>query len=156
MVEAHMRTPRFLTAALLVLTACGGDGLLASTRFVRDLRAALARWESSGIDSYELTVRRLCECNLVAPVRVTVDDGAVVSRIIVSTGDPVPASLVQYYPDVPGLFAIIEHAHANGADGLRFEFHPSYGFPTAINIDWAQNAVDDEVGYRMEDFAPLP
>jgi hypothetical protein len=150
-----MRTRRFLTA-LLVLTACGGDGFLASTRFFPDVRAARARWESSGIDSYAMTVRRLCFCGFVEPVRVTVDDGVIISRIIVSSGDPVPGSLAQHYPDVPGLFAIIEHAFADGADGLRFEFHPSYGFPTAIAIDWARDAVDDEVTYRAEDFASLP
>lgn len=151
-----MRIRRFLTAALLVLTACGADGFLASLRFVQTLQAARARWESSGIDSYAMTVRRLCFCGFVEPVRVTVDGGAVVSRTIVSTGDPVPASLVQYYPDIPGLFAIIEHARANGADGLRFEFHPSYGYPVAINIDWAQNAADDEVTYRTESFTISP
>ena len=151
-----MRTRRFLTA-LLVLTACGGDGFLASTRFAFDLRAARARWESAGVDSYEMTVRRLCECTLGwEPVRVTVDDGEVVSRIVLSSGDPVPGSLAQYYPDVPGLFAIIEQAFADGADGLRFEFHPSYGFPAAIAIDWVRDLVDDEVTYRAEDFASLP
>lgn len=151
-----MRTRPFLAAALLGLSACGGDGLFTSTRLVHNVRAARARWESSGISSYAMTVRRLCFCGFVEPVRVTVDDGVVVSRIVVSTGDPVPASLVQYYPDVPGLFAIIEHAGANGADGLRFEFHPSYGFPTAINVDWAENTADDEVSYRTETFTIIP
>jgi hypothetical protein len=111
-----MRQRTFLAAALLVLTACG-DGFLAGTRFVTSLRAARARWASSGIDSYELTVRRLCFCGFVEPVRVKVVDGAIVSRTIVSTGEPVPAMYASAYPDVPGLFAIVEEA-ANEADDL--------------------------------------
>lgn len=149
-----MRQRTFLAAALLVLTACG-DGFLATTRLVTSLRAARARWESSGIDSYELTVRRLCFCGFVEPVRVKVVDGAIVSRTIVSTGEPVPAIYASAYPDVPGLFAIVEEA-ANAADDLSTEFDASYGYPTEITIDWAENAVDDEVAYLAETFTITP
>ena len=138
-----MRQRTFLAAALLVLTACG-DGFLASTRLVTSLRAARARWESSGIDSYELTVRRLCFCGFVEPVRIKVVDGVIVSRTIVPTGEPVPEMYASAYPDVPGLFAIVEEA-ANEADELNTEFDATYGYPTDISIDWIENAVDDEM-----------
>lgn len=144
----------FLAAALLVLTACG-DGFLASTRFVTSLRAARARWASSGIDSYELTVRRLCFCGFVEPVRVKVVNGAIVSRTVVTTGEPVPELFASYYPDVPGLFAIVEEA-ANEADDLDTEFDPNYGYPAEISIDWWENAVDDEVVYLAETFTITP
>jgi hypothetical protein len=141
----------FLAAALLVLTACG-DGFLASTRFVTSLRAARARWERSGIESYELTVRRLCFCGFVEPVRVK---GVLVSRTNVSTGEPVPAMYASYFPDVPGLFAIVEQA-ANDADDLDTEFDATYGYPVEISIDWIENAVDDEVVYLAETFTITP
>lgn len=144
----------FLAAALLVLTACG-DGLLASTRLVTSLRAARARWESRGIDSYELTVRRLCFCGFVEPVRVKVADGAIVSRTVVSTGEPVPTLYASYYPDVPGLFAIVEEA-AKDADEVDTQFDATYGYPTEISIDWMENAVDDEVTYLAETFTITP
>ena len=149
-----MRQRTFLAAALLILTACG-DGFLASTRVVTSLRAARARWASSGIDSYELTVRRLCFCGFVEPVRVKVVDGAIVSRTIVSTGEPVPELYASAYPDVPGLFAIVEEA-ANEADDLLIEFDASYGYPVEISIDWIENAVDDEVAYLAETFTITP
>lgn len=141
-----------LAIALLGLAACG-DGFLVSSRFDGTLRMARARWENSGVDSYEMTVRRLCFCGFVEPVRVTVAVGVIVSRIVVPTGDPLPTEYAPYYPDVPGLFAIIEQARANGADNLATEFDASYGFPTKIDIDWIENAVDDEVAYRTEGFA---
>lgn len=144
-----------LAIALFVVAACG-DGFLVSSRFDATLRMARARWENSGVDSYEMTLRRLCFCGFVEPVRVTVADGVVVSRIVLRTGDPLPTEYAPYYPDVPGLFAIIEHARATGADDLATEFDASYGFPAEIDIDWIENAVDDEVAYRTEGFAVRP
>ena len=149
-----MRRRTSIVVALFILVACG-DGLPVSTRLVLNLHAAHARWESRGTDSYEITVRRVCFCGFVEPVRVKVVDGTIVSRTVVSTGDPVPTLEASQYPDIPGLFAIVEEA-ATQADKLHTEFDATYGFPTIISIDWIENAVDDEVGYVMEDFVALP
>ena len=149
-----MRSRFSLVLVLLVLAACG-DGYLVGTRFDATLRWARARWANAHVDSYAITVHRLCFCTLVEPVRVTVRDGVVVSRVIVATGAALPAQLVPYYPDVPGLFAVIDQARAS-ADDLETQFDENYGFPSTIDIDWNENAVDDEVTYRMEGFAPLP
>lgn len=149
-----MRLRTSFTIALLTLVACG-DGLPVSTGFVLTLRAARARWQSSGIDSYEMTVRRVCYCGFVDPVRITVENGVVVSRTFASTGAPLPATYGDLYPDVPGLFAIVEHA-ATDADDLETTFDATYGFPSEISIDWEKNAVDDEVTYRTETFTITP
>src|SRR5688500_8352907 len=152
--KARMRTRRFLTA-LLVLTACGGDGFLASTRFAFDLRSARAPRESAGVDSYEMTVRRLCFCVLTGPVRIVVEDGVVVSRMVMTTGQPLATGQAEYYPDVPGLFAIVDEAMAE-ADDVDTAFDATYGFPSLINVDWAADHVDDEVTYRTEGFTARP
>jgi hypothetical protein len=149
-----MRRYLTVTATLLVLAGCG-DGSPTGTRFGLTLHAARARWESTGVDSYQITVRRLCFCGFVEPVRVTVEDGVVVSRTGVGTGDPVPAIYAEYFPDVPGLFAIVEEA-AQDADDLDTEFDATYGFPAVISIDWAYNWADDEIVYRTEAFAATP
>ena len=143
-----------LVIALLVLAACGDGSIVGSSDVT--LRLARARWESSGADSYEMTVRRICFCVFTEPVRITVRDGVIVSRIIVLTEDPLPAQYAASYPDVPGLFAVIEHARANGADAVDTAFDESYGFPTEIWIDWKKGSADDEVAYRTEGFAVLP
>ncbi len=149
-----MRQRTFLAAGLLVLAACG-DGNPVGTQLILSLRAAHARWQSSGIDSYEITVRRACFCGFIDPVRVRVVDGAIVSRTVVATGEPVPASYAELIPDVRGLFAIVEEA-AIDADDLDTRFDPVYGFPAEIAIDWDEVAVDDEVVYVAEGFTPLP
>ena len=144
----------FLAAALLMSGACG-EGDPVGTGFVLSLRAAQARWESSGIESYEITVRRLCFCGFVEPVRVRVVDGAIVSRTVVPSGDPVPVTYAGHIPHVPGLFAIVQEA-AVAADELEASFHAVYGFPTEISIDGDEVAVDDEVVFRVEAFTPIP
>jgi hypothetical protein len=149
-----MRFRTSLTIALLTLVACG-DGLPVSTGFVLTLRAARARWQSSGIVSYELTVRRICYCGFVEPVRVKVENRVVVSRTVASTGEPLSAVYAELYPDVPGLFAIVERA-ASDADDLDTTFDATYGFPSKISIDWDEIMVDDEVIYRTEAFTITP
>ena len=149
-----MRPRTFLTAALLMLAACG-NGDPVGTGFVLSLRAAQARWEISGIESYEITVRRLCFCGFVEPVRVRVVDGTIVSRTVVSSGEPVPHSYAVHIPHVPGLFAIVEEA-AVAADDLDASFDAVYGFPTEISIDGDEVAVDDELVFLAEAFTPIP
>ena len=139
--------------ATLLLAACS-DTHPVGTQLLLSLRAAHARWESRGIDSYELTVRRVCYCAFVDPVRVRVVDGSIVSWTVVPTGEPAPAILAERIPDVPGLFAIVKEA-AVEADDLDTRFDPVYGFPTEISIDWDEAAVDDEVVYLAEAFTPL-
>ena len=149
-----MRSRTFLAAVMLLLASCR-DGNPVGTQLILSLRAAHARWESRGVDSYELTVRRLCECGFVEPVRVRVVNGTVVSRTVVRTGEPVPAMYAEHIPDVPGLFAIVQEA-ALAADELDTRFDPAYGFPTEISIDWDEVAVDDEVVFLAEAFTPIP
>jgi hypothetical protein len=149
-----MRLRLSLVAALVALAGCG-DGSPTGTHFGLTLAAARARWAGAGVDSYQITVRRHCFCGFVDPVRVTVEDGVIVSRTVVTTGDPVPALLAEYFPDIPGLFTIVEEAAAD-ADDFETEFDATYGFPAVISIDWAESYVDDEVVYRTDAFAVTP
>ena len=144
-----------LSATLFMLFACGGDGFLATMRPITSLGAARARWDGAGVDSYEITVRRLCFCFLTDPVRIVVENGVVVSRTVTTTGQPLATREAEYYPDVPGLFAIVQEA-IREADDLDTAFDATYGFPTLISIDWAEDYVDDEVVYQTEGFTARP
>lgn len=150
-----MRVRTSLSAALFILVACSGDGFLATMRPITSLRAARARWESAAVDSYEMTVQRLCFCGLTDPVRIGVEDGVVISRTVVTTGQPLATREAEYYPDVPGLFAIVEAA-IKDADDFDVAFDATYGFPALISIDWAADYVDDEIVYRIEGFTARP
>jgi hypothetical protein len=119
-------------------------------------RGALVTLLVRGVDSYDVTVRPVCFCGFVEPVRVSVRDGVVVSRIIESSGEALPAQYASSYPDVPGLFAIIERAREKGAEHIDTHFDESYGFPTGIWIDRKASLADDEIGYRVEEFEVRP
>lgn len=132
---------------ILALVACDDDPVSPL-----GLVVAKARWERASIDSYEMTVLRQCgECPTFHPVRLTVSGGVVVSRVDVVTGEALIWYLADDFPDVPGLFALVEQAAAEAHD-LAVTYHTTYGFPTVISIDWMPVHVDDEIVYRVEDF----
>jgi len=108
-------------------------------------------WVSHNIDDYQITIRRECFCSSITPVIVTVVDGQVASRRYTDSGVPVPAQDATFYPDVPGLFAIAEDARRR-ADKVSITFHPTYGFPESMVIDWVNRAIDDEVTYSVTAF----
>ena len=67
------------------------------------------------------------------------------------TGEPIPDNRATLFPDVPGLFAMVNAARKN-ADGLSVDYDVTYGFPGAIAIDWRTNTADDEITYYAENF----
>lgn len=127
-------------AALLLLAACG----LFGPNDRDDLAAARARWDELGPSSYVLTVERQCFCLPLGPVQVTVVSSAVTERQVVSTGQPVPADQAEYYPDVPGLFQLVADA-LDRADAVEVQYDGQWGFPSKVVIDYAKNAIDDEL-----------
>lgn len=41
------------------------------------------------------------------------------------------------------------------ADKVHIEYHPMYGFPLDIEVDWDQQVMDDECSYSIAEFQPL-
>ena len=126
--------------ALLALAGCG----LFEPGHVEGLGEAVARWNQRGPRDYQIVVRRECFCGSVDPVRVTVIGGEVTERRYVTTDQPVPETLAELYPGVPGLFALVADAY-HRADRVDARFDPELGFPTVVAIDYVRNAVDDEL-----------
>ncbi len=121
-----------------------------------DQRAALAEnralWEASGINNYTIAIEYLCFC--YAPeVTVEVADGAIVSIVTEDGSDP-----AQSVPDmartVDELFTLAESAIAD-ADHVLLAYHPDFGYPVDINIDYHSGAIDDELRVVVESFAPM-
>lgn len=86
---------------------------------------------------------RSCFCESLGPIRVVVADGVVTSRTTAG-GQPVPAASANNYPDVPGLFALVEDAFRRAAT-TNATFDPQYGFPAQVVIDYIAAAIDDEL-----------
>jgi hypothetical protein len=138
---------------LVALVAVGAGGcILDPGRSTNQLDRAMALWTSHHVASYRLVIQRLCFCLTIDPVRVTVTNGQVVSRLFTTTGQPVPANLAEFYPDIPGLFEWVRRASAEAAT-VTVTFDEDFGFPTSAVVDWIKNAVDDEVTVRTSEFA---
>ena len=131
-----------LTAALL-LAACGGDSTTAPANHLGEQRAL---WASQGLTDYTFDVVRICYCQFVADVRVTVKDGVI-------TGVTELASEVARDPEtfrtIDGLFDLVQDAYARDAHEVQVEFDPSRGYPTRIWIDYVLMIADEEMGFTL-------
>jgi len=145
----------WLVGLATMLTACGGTG--PSDARERALDDAQARWEALGPSSYVYAVMRQCFCPIefLGPARLTVEDGVVVSRIYVGSGDPVPPGYD--FPAVDGLFDVIRSALADDADEILATYDPDLGIPLEIWIDFERMAADEEIGWTVtEEVTALP
>jgi hypothetical protein len=151
-VETAMQMPRrfaiALLPALVLLSSCGGGG---ETAPMRELNAHRARWEALGLRSYEYTIRRSCFCRpeTTGPFRVTVRDGVSTITTRHSADDHDIAS-------VDALFDRIEEGLSAPEAQATLTFDPERGYPISVFIDPYPTMADDEFGYTITEFAPLP
>lgn len=140
-----------LTPLTLLALACSISGPDGDDDPFARLSDAVRTWEASGISDYELAMRRTCgECPPVSALAVVVKvsaEGKTVSRA--SNGEPVDVDPATY-PDVDGLFDLIEAMLLAGAD-IDVEYDDELGFPLFVSVDPVPDAVDDEFGYRIDD-----
>lgn len=142
-----MPTPRVL-ATLALLTAFGPRWELKEQREL---------WESMGVTdyTYELTYHCFCVTTTTVPVLVTVVDGEVVSAVYaesfgdISEGDPVPDDYEARTIDE--LFDLAREA-LREADAVEITYDATWGFPSVIDIDYIQDAIDDELTVFARDF----
>ena len=53
------------------------------------------------------------------------------------------------------LFALARAEIAGEAHRVVAEFHPQYGLPTSVSVDFVRRMVDDEIAYTVTDFQSL-
>jgi hypothetical protein len=131
----------FLMAGCTPITEAGGD-----------LLEARRRWQRVAPASYDITVRHGCFCPSEAtrPVVVTVTDGQVVRRRYVDDGSDVDPRFASTFPSVDGLFAIIADALDRDAASMNATYHPFWGHPLSISIDYVAQMADDESFYHAD------
>ena len=138
-----------VVVAAAFLSTCNslglGDGPL------EELERNRALWVDVGPLAYQYGLERLCFCaeDARGPVRVTVESGLVTERTYVGSGDPVPALLEDLFPDVSGLFDILEDALERDAFQIDVTYDPETGVPIDFWIDYLENAADEELGFTV-------
>lgn len=153
-----------LLVLALVLSACAGIANAGEPK--SEVQQARDKWESANISHYRLNVHISCFCVFVEnmPLVVEVNNGEVVSMEY-STGneiDPQLLELFNRYVTIDRLFDGIENGFASEggeqgpADKVTVEYDATYGFPTKIDIDFVEEAIDDELYLSISGFEALP
>lgn len=157
-----MPMPRsFLAAALLaglaLLTACGGGGDTQEPPVTPQppatWSAARQRWIAAEPVGYRYTLARICFCPPESPVTVTVRRGAITEAVESDTGTPLAAERRAALPTITGLYDLGDDAWRRGAASVQFEADATHGHLVSLWIDQDAQMVDEELGYRVSDYA---
>jgi hypothetical protein len=148
---------RAIAALPLLVVGCGILGL--DDRQARErlgLERASKLWAESAPPSYRFVLKRSCYCGMdvTAAVRVVVDDGAVVSRTYVESGEPVPPQWHPLFPTMEGVFAVLREAMEQDAASIVAAYDARLGFPIDVAIDYLAEAIDDELSLSVRAFVP--
>ena len=145
--------PRFARLALVAALTLGAGGCGSATGPQPDFGVARARWAQRAPASYTMVVVRSCEClpGAAGAVLVSVRNGVVESRAYQPSGTAVVPEYAALFPDVQGLFALIDAAIRNGTHPLEARYHPALGFPTRVAL--GDPAVDAPL-YVVSEFRP--
>jgi len=140
------------TAFIAAASACDAAG----PDDLDELQEARALWVSLGITDYAYVLQRGCFCTLesIGPVRITVRAGVVESLVYVASGGPVIQG-GELWPTVDGLFDVVERAIDGEADKVTAVFDASRGYPLTVDIDYIEQAIDDELTLTVSSFTPL-
>ena len=112
-----------------------------------------AKWLALGVSDYGFVFHRLCFCEPAAlePVRIRVSQGAVVA-VYDSLGQAIDSLGValHFTVTIDSLFDVVDRAIAMGVARLDVRYHPSFGYPQHIGIDYLSDAVDDEIDLEAD------
>jgi hypothetical protein len=138
----------------LVLSACSLGGT--------ELSRNQSKWQDTNITHYrfQLNVGCFCAFRSLMPVTVEVKNGVVVSMTdvngtVISATDP-NSEFITKYATMDRLFSELESDSVRKADHLTVTYDPTYGFPSEINIDFIEQAADDELHLSASAFEALP
>ena len=143
-----------LVIALLALTTVGCTDAFGPEQDA--LAAARARWAQTDASNYVFEFQRSCFCapDFVRPVRIEVLDGVVNSAVYVDTEEPIPLPLTSV-PTIDDLFDEIGDALEGTAFSVIADYDADMGYPTNVEIDYIENAIDDEMAFTVSSFQVL-
>jgi len=139
-----------LTWLVLLLVTAGCD-ILGPDAQVDGLEEARERWAATAPDPYTFAVERLCFCGPDArgPVRMIVSGGTITSQIYVEGAAEVVGQATEWFPDVEGLFDVIQDAIDRDAHTIQVTYDQVTGVPVDLWIDYEEFTADEELGFRV-------
>ena len=112
------------------------------------------KWQSKGIRDYEFSFQWSCFCTeeLVAPVNVSIVDGAIDTIVSAGDGLSLDSSRFKDYRSVDGLFDFIQKAFDRKAHSIIVTYDAEFGYPKRADIDYNEFTIDEERGFNFGDF----
>ena len=120
------------------------------------LTMARARWATLGLIDYEFRMNwvRFCITEYRAPVDLEVRDGKIVGGVYAPDSGLTSAVELSRYETVKGLFDLITDAIVQDAHSIEASYHPEYGYPESVFIDYDERIADEERGFVITSFSP--
>jgi hypothetical protein len=147
-----------LVLMTLVLAACTAVGNAMGSQ--SEIEKNKEKWQDANISHYRYQLFLSCFCafNEDMPLIIEVQDGEVVSMEFQSGNeiDPSLLELFDKYATIDGIFSELEADINGAADKVIVEYDPTYGFPTKADIDFVEEAIDDELYLTLSNFEQLP
>ena len=118
----------------------------------RALGEARVRWDALGLVDYEFRTNWVCFClrEFNAQVDLEVRDGVIVGGVYAPETGFTSAVDLSLYETVKGLFDIITDAIVRDAHKITATYHPEYGYPESVFIDYDERIADEERGFAIQ------
>lgn len=150
-----MRKFLFIVMAV-ILAACSALATEAPSEF----ESARQKWQEADVSHYRFNLNLSCFCAFAEnmPLIIEVRDGEVVSMEYQNGNEIENTNLefFQQYATIERIFEELEKALGGEADQVTITYDETYGFPTQADIDFVEQAIDDELYLTISDFEALP
>lgn len=153
-----------LLVLALVLSACSAVANADEPK--SEVEVAREKWQAANISHYrfELFLSCFCVFNENMPLVIEVNNEEVVSMEYQNGNeiDPQLLELFNRYATIDKLFDGLESGFdfagddQGAADKVTVEYDATNGFPTKIDIDFVDEAIDDELYLTLSNFEVLP
>jgi len=136
--EAMSRISAVGWAGWIAIVLCCCTPTTESTSLQSDLERAQAKWNEKveGHDyAYVMQRSSFAGAPILAPVKIEVKNGEVVSMNYLHTGASVPKEYERHFLwTVPDLFEHVQEKLDEDADRLEVAYHPLWGYPILIHV----------------------
>jgi len=156
-----MKKPTLIILVILAVAAALVASFLVyrSTLGGSELSSARSRWQTANIAHYRYNLNVSCFCAFVErmPLAIEVQDGRVLSMQY-KDGTPVSAEERQMFASYETLDKLFDFTAESQqkADSIKIAYDSTYGFPSSVEIDFIQQAADDELYLYVTGFQQLP
>ena len=146
---------KLLLIFILVIISCSDNGLNFNLSEIEEdfshIENPKERWEAYQLDGYHIEQRWYCYCNPPIGANLYIQNDKVTSfdflnKSNASFSKTEKESAEYHILTVEDAFHLIEK-NRDSAYSIEVEYNPKYGYPSNIDIDYAKNIADDEIGY---------